>query len=100
MTYALTSLATSEGSAEDLAMLWRGHWTIENGVHYVRDMTWGEDARQIHSGNAPQVLAALRNAWLTILRGAGWTNIAAALRQYSWSPIEALALLGLPDIGL
>lgn len=100
VTYALTSLGTHDVTAADLATLWQGHWTIENRVHYVRDVTMGEDAHQMHTGNAPQALAALRNAWLNTLRRAGWTNIAAALRQYSWSLPEALALLGLPDIGL
>jgi predicted transposase YbfD/YdcC len=94
VTYALTSLPAHEVTAADIAQLWRGHWTIENRVHYVRDVSMGEDAHQMHTGNAPQVLAAFRNAWLNILRMAGWTNIAAALRHYSWSIQEALALLG------
>lgn len=100
VTYALTSLTTQESTAAEIAHLWRGRWTIENRVHYVRDVTMGEDAHQMHTGQAPQALAALRNAWLNILRGAGWTNIAAALRQYSWSLPEALALLGLPNTRL
>lgn len=100
VTYALTSLPAIEANAGQLASLWRGHWAIENRVHYVRDVTMGEDAHQMHTGNAPQALAALRNAWLNILRGAGWTNIAVALRQYSWSLTEALALLRLPKIRL
>jgi predicted transposase YbfD/YdcC len=100
VTYALTSLTAQEATAADIAHLWRGHWTIENRVHYVRDVTMGEDAHQMHTGNAPQAVAALRNAWLNILRAAGWTNIAAALRHHSWSLPQALALLGLPDAGL
>jgi len=95
VTYALTSLPASRATAAQVATLWRGHWTIENRVHYVRDVTFGEDAHQMHTGNAPQVLAALRNAWLNVLRAAGWTNIAAALRHYSWSLLETLQLLGL-----
>jgi predicted transposase YbfD/YdcC len=94
ISYALTSLTTSEATAVDLAGLWRGHWTIENRVHYVRDVSMGEDAHQMHTGNAPQVLAALRNGWLNVLRAAGWTNIAAALRHYSWSLADTLQLLG------
>lgn len=100
VTYALTSLPAHAATAWQLAALWQGHWTIENRVHYVRDVTLGEDAHQMHTGNAPQALAALRNVWLNILRAAGWTNIAAALRQYSWSLTEALALLGLSNTRL
>jgi predicted transposase YbfD/YdcC len=97
VTYALTSLTVHDATAADLARLWRGHWTIENRVHYVRDVTMGEDAHQMHTGSAPQALAALRNAWLNLLRASGWMNIAAALRHYSWSLPAALQLLGIPE---
>jgi hypothetical protein len=67
---------------------------IENKVHDVRDVTFGEDEHQMHTGHAPQVLAAFRNALLNVLRAAGWTNIAAALRHYSWSVAATLQLRG------
>lgn len=100
VTYALTSLPANAMQPADLAALWRGHWTIENRWHYVRDVTMGEDACQMYTGHAPEALAAVRNALISLLRRAGWTNIAAGLRQYSWSLPEALALLGLPNAGL
>jgi predicted transposase YbfD/YdcC len=61
VTYGVTSLPPHETSAAQVEALWRGHWTIENRVHYVRDVTWGEDAGQVRQGHAPQALAALRN---------------------------------------
>jgi predicted transposase YbfD/YdcC len=94
VTYALTSVAPGDASPLELEGWWRGHWTIENRVHYVRDVSMGEDAHQMHTGNAPQVLAALRNALLKLLRGAGWTNIAAALRHFAGAPQEALQFIG------
>ena len=100
VTYALTSLPACETSAAMLAELWRGHWAIENRVHYVRDVTFGEDAHQMHTGNAPQALAALRNAIMNRLRAAGWTNVAAALRHYANAVPEALQFVGLPHSGL
>jgi hypothetical protein len=54
-----------------------------------------EDASQVRTGSAPQVMAALRNVVIGLLRQAGAANIAAALRHYSWNASEALALLGL-----
>ncbi len=72
----------------------RGHWGIENRLHYVRDVTLGEDASRVRTGAAPQVLAALRNAVLALLRATGATNIAATLRDITWRG-TALALLGL-----
>lgn len=97
VTYALTSLPARVASASMLAELWRGHWAIENRVHYVRDVTFGEDAHQMHIGNAPQALAALRNAIMNRLRAAGWTNMAAALRHYAHMVVEALQFVGLPS---
>ena len=100
VTYALTSLPANETSAATLAEVWRGHWAIENRVHYVRDVTFGEDAHQMHTGGAPQALAALRNAIMNRLRAAGWTNLAAALRYYASAIPEALHFVGLPATGL
>ncbi len=91
--YAVTSLA--DASAARLLRLVRGHWRIENRLHYVRDVTMGEDASRVRTGAAPQVLAALRNAVLGLLRQHGWDNIAAALRHYAWQPAAARRLLGL-----
>lgn len=90
--YGITSL----GVGTDLgliARLWRGHWSIENKVHYVRDVTCREDAGQAYRGNTPQVLAALRNAVLTLLRVCGWSRIADALRHFAAHPRNALALV-------
>ena len=89
----ITSLGP-EVDAPQLLRLVRGHWRIENRLHYVRDVTLGEDASRIRTGAAPQVMAALRNAVLNLLRARGATNIAAALRQIGWQG-SALAILGL-----
>ena len=86
----MTSLRGVRGTPDELAALWRGHWTIENRRHYVRDVTLGEDACQMHTGQAPQALAALRNAVISLLRRAGWHNIAAGVRHYSTSVHDAL----------
>ena len=93
--YALTSLPVEQADPVRLLALWRGHWQIENGLHYVRDVTVGEDACQVRADHAPANLAACRNTALNLLRGAGVTNIAAALRRHAMHPREALALLGI-----
>jgi predicted transposase YbfD/YdcC len=95
VTYGITSLPRQQAAPEHVAWFWRQHWTIENRVHYVRDETMGEDRCQVHSGAAPQVLAALRNGLLTLLRDHGWSNIAAAFRFYNQSPQRALHLIGI-----
>jgi predicted transposase YbfD/YdcC len=94
VSYAITSLSWQEARAVDLETLWRGHWTIENRKHYVRDVTMGEDRHQMHTGEAPQVLAALRNALIDLWRSVGWSNIADALRDTAASVRRALTLIG------
>lgn len=93
VTYAITSLTRAQANAKQLDALWRGHWTIENRVHYVRDVTLGEDACQTHVGNAPRVLAAWRDAILNLFRACGWANISDAIRHYAAKVIYALDLI-------
>jgi predicted transposase YbfD/YdcC len=93
VSYGVTSLPPAAASAAQVEALWRGHWTIENRVHRVRDATWGEDASQVRQGHAPQALAALRNGLLSLLRALGWTQIADATRHYGAFAQRALQLL-------
>ena len=76
-----------------LLALKRGHWQIENCVHYVKDVTLEEDRSPIHLGNGPSVLAILRDLALNILHQAGFRAIASRLRYNSSHPGAALALL-------
>jgi predicted transposase YbfD/YdcC len=94
VSYAITSLTFNEARAAELELLWRGHWTIENRKHYVRDVTLGEDRQQMHTGHAPQVLAALRNTLIDLWRARGWTNIADAVRDTAASVQQALSFIG------
>jgi predicted transposase YbfD/YdcC len=88
--YAVTSLGHRYADAVLLATWLRGHWQIENVLHWVRDVTFGEDHSQIRTGAGPQNMALLRNTAITVSRLAGHTNIAAAQRHYSWTPGAAL----------
>ena len=94
ITSGVTSLPPHEAGAAVMEALWRGHWSIENLVHHVRDGAMAEDAGQAHTGNTPRTLAALRNALLGLLRARGWSRIADALRHYGAAPDRALALIG------
>jgi hypothetical protein len=93
--YALTSLTPERACPSRLLHIWRGQWQIENGLHYVRDVTLGEDASQIRCGQGPAVFAALRNTALGLIRLAKQPNVAAAQRRHAMYPAEALALLGI-----
>jgi predicted transposase YbfD/YdcC len=93
--YLVTSLPAEEASAERLLALSRGHWQIENGLHYVKDVTLGEDKSLIHVGAGGAVMAALRSVVVSLLHRAGHQRIAAALRANSQRPEQALILMGL-----
>ena len=94
--YGLTSLTPEQASAKRLLSLVRGHWHIENKSHHVRDTTFEEDRSQVRCGSIPQVMAAIRNACIGLMRRAGHKNIAAACRFHAARPQAALRLIGLP----
>jgi Transposase DDE domain len=79
--YFITSAPREVADAGELLMWARGHWSIENRSHYVRDVTFGEDASRIRKGCGPEIMAALRNAAIGFLRATGATNIAETLRR-------------------
>jgi predicted transposase YbfD/YdcC len=93
--YAITSLDESRASVGQLLRLWREHWHIENRLHYVRDVTYREDQSQVRKGKIPEVMGALRNAVISLMRVSGATNIAAACRKYAAQPGLAMTALGL-----
>jgi hypothetical protein len=97
VVYAITSLSFQQARPARLADLIRGHWSIENGLHWVRDVTFAEDASQLRTGTAPQVMAGLLgNLAIGALSRAGPVNLAAALRHHhARDPIRPLATLGI-----
>ncbi len=90
----ITSVSRPVADAGQLLTWARGHWSIENRSHYVRDVTMGEDASRIRKGTGPQVMAALRNATIGFLRTMGRTNIAESLRRNASKVGELFARLG------
>ncbi|MGE5286622.1 MAG: ISAs1 family transposase [Micromonosporaceae bacterium] len=88
--YAITSLTATQASPAELAAIIRGHWLIEDRLHWVRDLDFDEDRSQVRTASAPRVMATLRNLALTILRLAGHASIAAALRHHARRPDRPL----------
>ena len=91
--YAITSLTAEQVSPAELARYIRGHWHVENKLHWVRDVTMGEDASQITTGAGPRIMAGIRNLAISLLRLAGHTNIAKALRHNARNPKLAITLV-------
>jgi hypothetical protein len=93
----ITSLGPGRAGAARLLGLMRGHWGIENGSHYRRDVTLGEDASRIRKGSAPQVMAALRSTVIYLAQEVA-PSLAAAVRKLGNCFPQALSLLGLPQL--
>jgi predicted transposase YbfD/YdcC len=91
--YLITSLHRQRVALAQIETCRRRHWTIENVTHYSRDESFGEDRSQVHAANAPQVLAALRNAVAALLHIEGWTTLPAGFRYCRKSPQLTLHLL-------
>lgn len=96
IVYGITSLSPARASPAQLLTFTREHWHIENKSHWVRDVTFDEDRSQVRRDNLPHVMAALRNAVISLLRATGVTNIAKALRAFAAQPESAFTLVGLP----
>jgi predicted transposase YbfD/YdcC len=96
VVYGITSLSAERANAAVLSTHLRGHWRIENELHYVRDVTLGEDACRVRSGSAPQVLAALRNAVVHLLAEVDARSRPEAIEQLQVHPEQAHRLIGIP----
>jgi hypothetical protein len=69
--------------------------TVEPALHHIRDVTYGEDASQIRTGNGPQVMAILRNLGIAILKPGSYPSIATACRYHARDATRVLASLGI-----
>ena len=94
---AVTALTPAQASPAFLLARNRGHWAIENGLHYRRDVSLGEDASRLRAGKSPRLFAAIGSTVTSVLNRAGYANHAAARRDLGWdrTGLQALALLGL-----
>jgi predicted transposase YbfD/YdcC len=95
LVYGITSLPPAQATPGDLLRYVRGHWCIEVRSHYIRDVTFGEDASLVRTGQLPQVLALLRTAVISRLRADGVTNIAKETRRLAAQVGDCFRLLGL-----
>jgi predicted transposase YbfD/YdcC len=87
---AITSLTRVRANAERLLDLSRQHWSIENRLHFVRDVSFGEDACRVRTGHAPQIFAALRNLTLGLIRCTRHRYVPAAFRRFIAHPLARI----------
>lgn len=95
VVYGISSLSPDRADAAQLLDYNRGHWEIENRVHYVRDMTFDEDRSQVRTGNGPRVMASIRNLAMSIFRLLGVRYIPDAIRYFTMRHEELFRLLAI-----
>lgn len=93
LVYGLTSLSPKQADAARLLAINRGYWGIENGLHYRRDVTLGEDRTRVKIGNAPRVMASLNNLVLGLIARHGVKYVPEARRKFAAQPHRALQLI-------
>jgi len=81
IVYGIASMDRDLASPAHLNHYTRGHWTVEDRLHYVRDVTFREDSSQVRTGTAPRTIATFRNLAINTIRFAGRANIAHARRD-------------------
>ncbi len=100
VVYVITSAGHGEAPPATLAAWVQGHWSVENKLHYVRDVAYNEDTSRVRTGHAPRVMAGLRNTAISLLRLIGTTNITQALRHLDRKPSKIIKLLTCNDATL
>lgn len=95
VAYGITSMSPEKADAKRLLSLNRGHWCIENRLHWVRDVTFDEDRSQVRVGEGPRVMATLRNLAISLFRLHEVKNTAQALRKCGRNVETALNYVGL-----
>ena len=93
----VTSMTSREAGPEHLMAYVRGHWGIENKIHWVRDVTFREDASQVKTGSRPRVMATLRNLAIGLIRQSGRASIAGTIRLLRHNPDLIPDILDLPQ---
>ena len=99
VAYLICSLPMEQAQPEQVAAWVQGHWGIENRLHWVRDVVFDEDRHQLRTRNGPEIMAALRNLAIGLIRlvhgpGAG---IASTTRSLSRRPKRAIKLITQPS---
>lgn len=90
--YGLTNLSPQEADAQKILSLNRGHWSVENKSHWVRDVVYREDHSQIRVGGLPQVMAIFRNLAIALIKASG-QSVTKANRLYATNHSLSLELL-------
>lgn len=93
VTYGITSLSAEEASPEQLLLMLKSYWQIENGLHYRRDVTLHEDHTRFTKRSAAHNMAIINNIVLALITKANHRLVPSARRFFAAHPDEAISLL-------
>jgi hypothetical protein len=96
VVYGSTSLTADQAGPETVLRLQRGHWSIENQVHWVLDTCFREDERRLREGKLARGMAALRRGALNLLRKLGGPSVPEASDRAKADPSLVLTVIGVP----
>jgi predicted transposase YbfD/YdcC len=95
VSYFLSSLAPN---ARRIGRAIRGHWSIENGLHWVLDVVFREDARRVYDRTTAENVALLNRLALSLLRGdPSKDSMKVKRKRAGWSIPYLAQLLGFPN---
>ena len=91
VAYYISSLSLS---AAQFAQGIRGHWAIENRLHWVKDVVFKEDSSRMRQGNAPANFSIIRSLAIALLRHNGYSSITTAVRMIAHNLEQIFQLIG------
>lgn len=93
--FGITSHSAATANPKILLQLNRGHWSVENKSHWIRDVVFSEDLSQIRTGTGPAAFAVLRNTAISLIKLAQGSSIACELRSFSRNNLRTLRAIGI-----
>jgi predicted transposase YbfD/YdcC len=93
IVHGVTSLPVEQATATAVAAWVRQHWGIENKLHWVRDVVFGEDTQHAYLGASAHTTGIIHNLAISLLRLAGITQIKRATERIAANRTRILPIL-------
>jgi len=85
IAYGLSSRTPQQANAQRVLHINRGHWSIENGCHYILDWNYDEDRCRIRTGHGPENITRLRRFAIGVIKSKGVYSVAQKMRELAFN---------------
>jgi predicted transposase YbfD/YdcC len=75
-------IASKKLTAEKTAAITRGHWGIENNLHWVKDVVFLEDRQTVRKNHAPQVMTFLRSLCISVFALFQFASVSRTIKNF------------------